>query len=202
MHYKTTCGLHIYVIVSRICLEVDVFCNAIRFWIVFLVRFALFCFPQTMFYGLFVVVFISWILQGCFAPVFIKRMGNRVAKTDLGLYRGVTIDFPADTGLRSIEGFLGIQFARGRMRFMPPMSGRKWTHIKGVQNFSAACPQNQRRIYDAITQKAVAEHVTTRTSYQQEDCLTLNIYTPCSVRCPASYPGKLTHTCPLTVLNS
>ena len=151
-----------------------------------------------MFYWIVVFVYISWVLQGCFAPVFIKRMGNRVAKTDLGLYRGVTIDFPADTGLRSIEGFLGIQFARGRMRFMPPMSGRKWQYIKGVQNFSAACPQNQRRIYDAITQKAVADHVTTRTSYQQEDCLTLNIYTPCSVRCPAQYSGK----CPLVLLIS
>jgi para-nitrobenzyl esterase len=89
-----------------------------------------------------------------------------------------TADIVADTSSGNISGyrtdkginvFLGIPYAKppvGEMRFAAPQEIEKWEGIKKTTEFSPSCPQ-------------IADEYEPASLYKQdEDCLSLNIWTP------------------------
>lgn len=68
-----------------------------------------------------------------------------------------------------LEVFLGIPYAEppvGPLRFAPPKPAMPWTYVRSAYRFGPTCPQ----VKD--------EYEPSSLLYQDEDCLTLNIWTP------------------------
>ncbi|XP_067944159.1 neuroligin-4, X-linked-like [Watersipora subatra] len=117
-------------------------------------------------------------------------LSDRVVTTDAGRLRGVQIDF-RDTGLQSVEAYLGLQYAslhNGALRFMPPTSPtEKWNGVKIVNVFRPVCPQ-KRLDFDNLLKEMPAARVerlrqiSAFTKDQSEECLFLNIYVPAKDR--------------------
>jgi len=125
-------------------------------------------------------------LQLCYAPVSIRRLGQRIIQTSLGRYRGVVVEFPAGSGLKIIEAFLGINYAKSSLQFMPPSDKwGKWTNVREMHNFSDVCPQrkssdpsllkNGKYPTDPVRNGTILSMMT---QHQHEDCLALNLYVP------------------------
>lgn len=80
--------------------------------------------------------------------------------------KGPVAGFEAGDGL---SAFLGIPYAEppvGDLRFAPPRPVASWTHVRPAYRFGPTCPQ----IED--------EYEPASLLYQDEDCLSLNIWTP------------------------
>jgi len=79
---------------------------------------------------------------------------------------GQVAGFQADNGL---DVFLGIPYAKppvGQRRFAPPQPVAKWSYVRPAFRFGPTCPQGPDKIEPASL------------LYQDEDCLSLNIWTP------------------------
>ena len=80
--------------------------------------------------------------------------------------QGQVAGFHAENGL---DIFLGIPYAEppiGRLRFAPPQPVAKWEYVRPAYLFGPSCPQLQ----DKSEPSSML--------YQDEDCLSLNIWTP------------------------
>ncbi|KAJ8309789.1 hypothetical protein KUTeg_011654 [Tegillarca granosa] len=125
---------------------------------------------------------IIFLMDGCVAPVFIKQRGQRVVQTRQGRYRGVSVEFPREANLRSVEAFLGMSYASlrgGKLKFMPPATilRRSRLSIKDASNNSYVCPQKIQSEEDFIySREKHAKNVMSFTKKQTGDCLTLNLY--------------------------
>lgn len=79
---------------------------------------------------------------------------------------GQVAGFQAENGLNM---FLGIPYAQppvGNLRFSPPQPVAKWKHVRPAYRFGPTCPQ------------PLDEFEPSSLLYQDEDCLSLNIWTP------------------------
>jgi len=79
---------------------------------------------------------------------------------------GQVAGFQAENGL---DVFLGIPYAEppvGRLRFAPPQPVAKWGYVRPAYRFGPTCPQS------------LDEFEPSSLLYQDEDCLSLNIWTP------------------------
>ncbi|MBF0117679.1 MAG: carboxylesterase/lipase family protein [Desulfobacterales bacterium] len=79
---------------------------------------------------------------------------------------GQVAGFEAENGLNV---FLGIPYAEppvGRLRFTPPQPIAKWRYVRPAYRFGPTCPQG------------LDEFEPASLLYQDEDCLSLNIWTP------------------------
>lgn len=79
---------------------------------------------------------------------------------------GKVAGFQTDNG---VTAFLGIPFAqppKGELRFAPPVPVQPWSGVRPATNFGFSCPQG----------KDISEPASLLA--QDEDCLTLNIWTP------------------------
>lgn len=79
---------------------------------------------------------------------------------------GAVAGYHADNGL---QVFLGIPYARppiGRQRFAPPQPMAPWGYVRPAYLFGPTCPQS------------LDEFEPASLLYQDEDCLSLNIWTP------------------------
>jgi para-nitrobenzyl esterase len=80
--------------------------------------------------------------------------------------QGQVAGFHDDYGVNT---FLGISYAApptGALRFAPPQAAENWTYVRPAYQFSPTCPQP----LDEIEVSSLL--------YQDEDCLSLNIWTP------------------------
>lgn len=79
---------------------------------------------------------------------------------------GAVAGYQADNGL---QVFLGIPYAQppvGRLRFAPPQPMATWDYVRPAYLFGPSCPQSR----DEFEPGSLL--------YQDEDCLSLNIWTP------------------------
>ena len=123
-----------------------------------------------------------------------KQTSPQVVNTAGGSLRAVVISRP---GLRSVEAFLGIQYATAERFRRPTPSTRRWKGVRITRDFGPACPQ---RIPD-IDQLARTmprgrlqyfRRLVTYLGNQDEDCLNLNLYVPMI----HTIAGKLTSPAP------
>lgn len=68
-----------------------------------------------------------------------------------------------------VTAFLGVPFAAPPVRFRPPEPPPPWAGIRDATRVGPACPQPESRLVAAMGSHAVE---------QDEDCLTLNVWTP------------------------
>jgi len=118
---------------------------------------------------LFIISILSvFIIQACATHKVPKTRAlnrdiNRVTvPTSLGPVAGIH-------NTEGIDVFLGIPYAKppvGERRFIPPQEPDKWSNTFPALNFSPVCPQ----IHEKLEPSSYM--------FQDEDCLTLNIWTP------------------------
>ncbi len=97
-------------------------------------------------------------------PVPPAPIGNGITQTQT-IYGDVK-GFIADEG---VVAFLGIPYAKppvGELRFAPPVPPESWADILDAMDFGPACPQQEIEPSDVMN------------SNIDEDCLTLNVWTP------------------------
>ncbi len=115
------------------------------------------------------LVILVFILSSCsttkphpFNPQAERQMELVVVNTLSGQVAGYITD-------NRIDAFLGIPYAKppkGDLRFAPPVEIEPWADVKPATRFGPSCPQ----IKDEFEPSSLL--------YQDEDCLSLNIWTP------------------------
>ena len=133
----------------------------------------------------FSIIFICLlILKGCVAPVLVKHYSEKI-DTKKGKIRGVIVEFPRDTALRTVKGYFEIPFASGSLRFMPP--SEVFLHsqlVKEFPNSTLSCPQlkwHDRMFEGSDKPKGSQIHfyrIMQSTKKQHESCLVMNIFVP------------------------
>ncbi|XP_052104155.1 neuroligin-4, X-linked-like isoform X3 [Mytilus californianus] len=124
------------------------------------------------------------IFKGCIAPVSIHQLAQRPITTSKGKIRGVLVEFPRESQLRTVEGYFGIPFASGSLRFMPPSEVIMHSKFVKEANDSLACPQikwRDRLFAGSEKPKGSQIHfyrIMQSTNRQHESCLFLNIFVP------------------------
>lgn len=127
-----------------------------------------------------------WLLifKGCIAPVSIHQLAQRPITTSKGKIRGVLVEFPRESQLRTVEGYFGIPFASGSLRFMPPSEVIMHSKFVKEANDSLACPQNKwrDRLFSGSDKPKGSQihfyRIMQSTNRQHESCLVLNIFVP------------------------
>lgn len=116
------------------------------------------------------------------------QMGPRILETQYGRLRGVLVPSP-DPRLSPVEAYLGLQYASllgGQLRFMPPTGPmEKWDGIRVAVKHRPVCPQRLPDLRELERTEPAAEverwkNLLPFLESQQEDCLSLNVYVPCS----------------------
>lgn len=113
---------------------------------------------------------------------------GRTVRTKYGDVSGVIVT-PDNRYLDAVEVFKGVPYASppvGSLRFMPPVTGAKWSGVKMANRFSAVCPQGLPDVGNETAAllrmpRGRLEHLRRVLPYlrnQSEDCLYLNIYAP------------------------
>ncbi|CAC5405386.1 NLGN [Mytilus coruscus] len=140
-----------------------------------------------------------WLLifKGCIAPVSIHQLAQRPITTSKGKIRGVLVEFPRESQLRTVEGYFGIPFASGSLRFMPPSEVIMHSKFVKEANDSLACPQikwRDRLFAGSEKPKGSQIHfyrIMQSTNRQHESCLFLNIFVPPRGKSPIDPISKL-----------
>lgn len=128
-----------------------------------------------------------WYILLC-AVMLSEGASGRTVRTKYGDMSGVIVT-PDNRYLDAVEVFKGVPYASppvGSLRFMPPVTGAKWSGVKMANRFSAVCPQS---LPDVSNETATLRHmprgrlehlrrVLPYLRNQSEDCLYLNIYAP------------------------
>ncbi len=99
-------------------------------------------------------------------------MSNPVVETASGQVRGAGPD------QRSICAFLGIPYGQptgGHRRFLPPVAVTPWTGVRDALRYGPSCPQFDMNIDFEV---AVGRRRGIADGAEDEDCLTLNVWTP------------------------
>ncbi|XP_031555482.1 putative inactive carboxylesterase 4, partial [Actinia tenebrosa] len=76
----------------------------------------------------------------------------------------------------SVKQFVGIPYAEppvGELRFARPQPAKPWNGVKEAVKFGPICPQFLMKQFFSLP-----ENITIEEEPQDEDCLTLNVYTP------------------------
>ena len=130
-------------------------------------------------------------LLPCLASLLFASLTNAQAPLPGDSGAGPTVTAPAGsvqgvmqpTQGGTARAFLGIPYAAppvGPLRWKPPMPAAKWTGVRDATKFGYRCMQPH--LYDDMF---------FRDPGQSEDCLTLNIWTPASMRPGAKLPVML-----------
>jgi para-nitrobenzyl esterase len=87
--------------------------------------------------------------------------------------------------VEGVRSFLGIPYAdttAGEGRFAPPRRRAPWTGVRDARTFGRACPQPPIRSNLVITPEVEAAMFALADEPQDEDCLSLNVWTPATSR--------------------
>lgn len=128
------------------------------------------------------VLLIFELFRGIVAPISIHQLAQRPITLSNGIIRGVMVEFPAYSSLKTVEGYFGIPYASGSFRFMPPSDGILHSNtIKGNHDHDhVTCPQKKLRDFDGgDLPKGNQIHfwrIMNVTKRQEESCLFLNIF--------------------------
>ncbi|XP_049855481.1 uncharacterized protein LOC126336044 [Schistocerca gregaria] len=131
-----------------------------------------------------------------------QTLSSRVVRTKYGDVSGLIVTFDS-RHLEPVEVFRGVPYAsppKGTLRFMPPVSGARWSGVKAADRFGPVCPQ---RLPDISNETAALRRMPRgRLEYlkrllpylqnQSEDCLFLNIYAPAQGRLRCATVRSLT----------
>ncbi|MFA6032409.1 MAG: carboxylesterase/lipase family protein [Myxococcota bacterium] len=99
-------------------------------------------------------------------PVAAQSLGRGIQRVMVDTKSGPVAGMQAKDGL---VAFFGIPYAKppvGNLRFAPPQEPSRWDNAYPAFSYGAVCPQSRTRI-DPVSQ-----------SYNNEDCLSLNVWTP------------------------
>ncbi|XP_035680639.1 cholinesterase 1-like [Branchiostoma floridae] len=114
--------------------------------------------------------------------VGLVRGSDVVRETAYGKVRGNLRDVTTATGVKQVEVFLGVPYARspaGTRRFSRPEKPIRWAGVRNALSAGPPCPQP--------TAPAIAGYRQVGTT-PDEDCLFLNIYAPKHSKKPKKYP--------------
>ncbi|XP_046988150.1 neuroligin 4-like [Schistocerca americana] len=140
--------------------------------------------------------------SGFSASAAAQTLSSRVVRTKYGDVSGLIVTFDS-RHLEPVEVFRGVPYAsppKGTLRFMPPVSGARWSGVKAADRFGPVCPQ---RLPDISNETAALRRMPRgRLEYlkrllpylqnQSEDCLFLNIYAPAQGRLRCATMRSLT----------
>ena len=121
------------------------------------------------------------------SSTLIRQRGDKIINLKRGSFKGIHVEFPAESNISSVEVYLGVQFAslrEGRMRFMPPVSmNRKWTGMREQLSLSDPCEQkiiDWRKLLKSEARWTVEKLYRRMADFNtfSEDCLFVNVYTP------------------------
>lgn len=130
------------------------------------------------------ILILSSLVKDSIAPVSIHQLALRQIVTSKGIVRGVLVEFPRETALRTVEGYFGVPFASGSYRFLPPTEVIVLSTSIRNANESVSCPQIkwQERLFEEKNKPKGTEihfwRIMQSTKRQHESCLFLNIFVP------------------------
>jgi carboxylesterase type B len=111
-----------------------------------------------------------------------RKLSPRIITTRLGKYRGVIVDFPSQSSLRDLDGYIGIHYSgliNNSDRFAVPRRLPGHEDIEDVFHSKPPCPYNDRKTqYDNVVNGNVRKRFSMNSKVLAEDCLFLNIYAP------------------------
>ncbi len=112
------------------------------------------------------------------APTHAQQATGQEAAAPAGTLRGVQVDGPSP-----VTAFLGIPYAAppvGPLRWAPPQRAARWTGVRAADRFGARCMQ-----------QPLFADMMFRSPAPNEDCLTLNVWTPAGMGAGTPSGAKL-----------